>query len=137
MTWRHSVGLLDRPDSTLLLVILAVCVVGLLLLAAATFFPGLSSRLRPGRDAYPFGGADLSERLSPYGDRNVIDLAAAEQSQESASAAEAEPTPDVDLVGASAQAAGTARAKASAATVQPATSATETLARRGGTSGNA
>src|SRR3954471_7476524 len=103
MTWRHSVGLLDRPDSTLLLVILAVCVVGLLVLAAATFFPGLSSRMRPGGDAYPLGGADLGERLSPYGDRNVIDLAAAEQSRESAGAAEPELVSDADLVGASAQ----------------------------------
>src|SRR3954469_7450202 len=126
MTWRHSVGLLDRPDSTLLLVILAVCVVGLLLLAAATFFPGLSSRMGSRRGGYAGPQADIADRLSPYGDRNVIDLAAAEQSRESASAAEAEPASDADLVGASAQAAGTARAKATAAMVTPSVSATET-----------
>src|SRR3954453_22785641 len=105
MTWRHSVGLLDRPNSTMLLVILVVCVVGLLVLAVATFFPGLSSRMGSRGDAYPFGGAELGERLSPYGDKTVIDLAAAEQARDSASAPDPQPASDADLVGASAQSA--------------------------------
>ena len=62
-------GLLDRPDSTLLLVIMGVCIVGLLLLAVATFFPGLTARLRPGNgaDAYPTEPVQLGDRLTAAG----------------------------------------------------------------------
>jgi hypothetical protein len=60
---------LDRPDSTLLLVIIGVCIVGLAVLAVATFFPGLSARLRRGgpADAYPTEPVQLADRLSATG----------------------------------------------------------------------
>src|SRR4051794_12907273 len=62
-TTEAAVGLLDRPDSPLLIVILAACVVGLLALAATTLIPSLRGRgPRLGRalaDAYP------SERRTP------------------------------------------------------------------------
>lgn len=62
-------GLLDRPDSTLLLVIMGVCIVGLLALAVATFFPGISRRVRPGglTDAYPTEPVNFAGRLSGAG----------------------------------------------------------------------
>ena len=62
-------GLLDRPDSTLLLVIMGACILGLLLLAATTFFPGLSGRFRSDgpADAYPIEPVEFADRLSRAG----------------------------------------------------------------------
>ena len=62
-------ALLDRPDSTLLLVIMGGCILGLLVLAAMTFFPGLSGRFRSGgpTDAYPTEPVDFAGRLARAG----------------------------------------------------------------------
>ena len=62
--------------STALVLVVAVCVLGLLALGAATFIPGLSlpSRRRPERA--PKQLTDLADRLSPYAVTRpaVIDL---------------------------------------------------------------
>lgn len=66
--------------SLVLVLVMAVCIVGLLALAAATFFPTLSLRSRrPERG--PKQLTDLADRLSPYAVTRpaVIDLVAAER----------------------------------------------------------
>ena len=82
-------GFLDHPDSTMLLVIMGLCVLGLVLIGTATLFPGLSRRLRRGRptDAYPTEPVQLGARLTASGyeaageppEREAVTVVAARQ----------------------------------------------------------